>query len=122
MTPELTLFQAEWCPYSASVRQLLTELGRDFVARQVPARREDRDEMRRLTGTDSIPVLQVAGGETFAGTDEIFAYLATLEPWDQAGAHRQRYRDHEEERRQGVTGRLVEGVRRGEPEPPSAAD
>ena len=111
MPPTLTLFQAEWCPYSASVRQLLTELGRDFVARQVPARPEDREEMRRLTGSDSIPVLQTAEGETYAGTREIHEYLATLEPWDQADAHRQRYRDHREEREKGVTGELIEHFR-----------
>jgi glutaredoxin len=39
----LTLYQAEWCPYSSAVRQRLTELGIDFVAKQVPlARRIER--------------------------------------------------------------------------------
>ena len=29
----LTLYQAEWCPFSSAVREILTELGLDFVAR-----------------------------------------------------------------------------------------
>ena len=33
----LTLYQAEWCPFSSAVREILTELGLDFVARQVEA-------------------------------------------------------------------------------------
>ena len=28
----LTLYQAEWCPFSSAVREVLTELGIDFVA------------------------------------------------------------------------------------------
>jgi len=27
----LTLYQAEWCPFSSAVREILTELGLDFV-------------------------------------------------------------------------------------------
>jgi hypothetical protein len=30
----IELFQAEWCPYSSAVRERLTELGIDLVARQ----------------------------------------------------------------------------------------
>jgi glutaredoxin len=43
----MELYQAEWCPHSHKVRQRLTELGLDFVARQVPADPDDRDEMLR---------------------------------------------------------------------------
>src|SRR5207253_2334746 len=39
----MELYQAEWCPHSHKVRQRLTELGLDFVARQVAAEPEDRD-------------------------------------------------------------------------------
>ncbi|TML86014.1 MAG: hypothetical protein E6G09_04745 [Actinobacteria bacterium] len=31
----VTLYQTEWCPLSAAVREVLTEVGVDFVARQV---------------------------------------------------------------------------------------
>ena len=38
----LTLYQAEWCPFSSAVREVLTELGLDFVARQVEPWPEQR--------------------------------------------------------------------------------
>src|SRR5207248_6271171 len=71
----LELYQAEWCPASSRVRQRLTELGVDFVARQVPAERADRGALRRLTGGESIPVLVLADGSTMRGEDDIGAYL-----------------------------------------------
>ena len=71
----LELWQAEWCPDSHSVRQRLTELGADFVARQVPADREARDELRHATGTDEIPVLVPPAGPLVRGEDAILAYL-----------------------------------------------
>ena len=111
MTPAITLFQAEWCPYSSAVRELLTELGQDFVARQVPAWPEERHELRRLTGSDTIPVLQTAAGETFVGTPAIFAYLETLDAWTHASAHRERYVDHLAARQSDVPGQLVERAR-----------
>jgi glutathione S-transferase len=70
----LTLTQAEWCPYSSAVRQRLTELGLDFVARQVEPREAQR------TAVDQIPTLETEDGIRFQGTDAIFEYLATLAP------------------------------------------
>ena len=70
----IELYQAEWCPYSSAVRERLTELGIDFVARQVPPWPEQRTALVDAVGTDSIPVLD-AGGEIFVGTREIFAFL-----------------------------------------------
>ncbi len=42
----VTLYQTEWCPLSAAVREVLTELGVDFVARQVEPWPEQRQELR----------------------------------------------------------------------------
>jgi glutathione S-transferase len=53
----------------------LTELGLPFVARQVEPEPEDRDELRAVTGGDSIPVLVAEGGEAIDGADEIVAWL-----------------------------------------------
>ena len=39
----LTLYQAEWCPFSSAVREVLTELGIDFLARQVDLAKHDLD-------------------------------------------------------------------------------
>ncbi|MGI8865052.1 MAG: glutathione S-transferase N-terminal domain-containing protein [Solirubrobacteraceae bacterium] len=71
----LELYQAEWCPFSHQVRQRLTELGEPFIAHQVPAEPEDRQELRRLTGTDEIPTLVLADGTVINETDRILEYL-----------------------------------------------
>jgi glutathione S-transferase len=72
----LELYQAEWCPHSHRVRERLTELGVDFVARQVAPRRFQRDEMRAEVGTDAIPSLRTEGGQVITGDEPIMAYLA----------------------------------------------
>jgi glutaredoxin len=97
----LTLYQAEWCPYSSAVRERLTELGVDFVARQVAPRKEDRDEV------DEIPTLETESGERHAGTDAAFAFLATLSRSDDERAHRAQYRAHEEERHEEKTAQVL---------------
>jgi glutathione S-transferase len=91
----LTLYQTEWCPHSHRVRQRLTELGVDFVAKQVPARREDRADLRRATGTDRVPVLIVDAGPPLEGADAILGYLVERfeEPAD-ARVHRAKAREH----------------------------
>jgi glutaredoxin len=72
----IEIFQAEWCPYSKAVRQRMTELGVDFVARQVAPEREDRDAMRDAVGDDSIPAVKLEDGTILSGdTGEILAAL-----------------------------------------------
>ena len=72
----LTLYQAEWCPFSSRVRQRFTELGVTFAALPVPAERIDREEMRRKVGTDEIPALLLEDGAAVIGdADEIIAWL-----------------------------------------------
>lgn len=99
----LNLFQAEWCPYSAAVRERLTELGIDFVARQVEPRPEQRAELAALVAEPSIPVLQTDDGQIFAGPEEIFGYLSGLPGGKWASAHRERYHEHAGERRLELT-------------------
>jgi predicted GNAT family acetyltransferase/glutaredoxin len=103
----LTLYQAEWCPFSSAVREVLTELGLDAVMRQVEPWPEQREHLRELAGTDQIPVLQAEDGQIFRGTREIFAHLATREPWKFAEAHRRRYADHRDARESDATGQLL---------------
>jgi len=77
----IELFQAEWCPYSSLVRQQLTELGLDFVARQVPPSPDQRDELRERSGQASIPVAVLEDGTVLAGdAEEIVAALAERFP------------------------------------------
>jgi glutathione S-transferase len=53
----------------------LTELGIDFVARQVPADPAERTGMERATGRRSIPTLVLDDGSIVGGDDEILAVL-----------------------------------------------
>jgi uncharacterized protein len=107
----ITLFQTEWCPFSSAVREVLTELGLPFVARQVEPWPEDRDELRALAGSDQIPVLQAEDGTLYRGTREIFAHLRERAPGPFAAEHRQRFGDHRDARETDVPGQLIEYFR-----------
>jgi predicted GNAT family acetyltransferase/glutaredoxin len=111
----LTLYQAEWCPYSSAVREVLTELGVDFVVRQVEPEPEDRETLRALSGGDSIPVLETEDGEIVRGTRAFFRYLESREPWRHADAHRRRFEEHVHARRSDGVGKLVARFRHDRP-------
>jgi predicted GNAT family acetyltransferase/glutaredoxin len=113
--PELTLYQAEWCPFSSAVREVLTELGLDFVARQVEPWPEQRERLRAKAGTEQIPVLETEDGRLYRGTREIFAHLREREAWRFAAAQRRRFADHRDARESDVPGQLIEYFR-GTPE------
>jgi uncharacterized protein len=104
----LTLYQTEWCPFSSAVREVLTELGVDFVARQVEPWPDERNELQAVAGTDQIPVLRAEDGRLYRGTREIFAHLREREPWRFAAAHRGRFADHRDARESDAPGQLVE--------------
>jgi hypothetical protein len=78
------------------VRERFTELGVSFIARQVPADRADREEMRRKTGTDEIPALLLEDGEAITGdADALIAYLdRTFTERADAGEHHARAVEH----------------------------
>jgi predicted GNAT family acetyltransferase/glutaredoxin len=103
----LTLYQAEWCPFSSAVREILTELGLDFVARQVEPWPEQRERLSDETGSDEIPALVTEDGRAFTGTREIFAYLRTIDGWAYRSQHRQRFEDHLPARESDAVGQLV---------------
>jgi glutathione S-transferase len=83
------------------VRQRLTELGIDFVAKQVAPRQEDRE------GEHEIPLLTNEDGERFEGTDEIFEYLAALAPGESEREHRAQYRAHRADRARETTAKVL---------------
>lgn len=72
----LELFQTEWCPASRRVRQRLTELGVDYVIRQVPADKRKRSALVAATGVDAVPVLVLEDGTPLAGEERILAHLS----------------------------------------------
>ena len=98
----LTLYQTEWCPFSSAVREVLTELGLDFVARQVEPWPKDRTELKAIADTDQIPVLRTEDGRFFRGTREIFAHLQEREPSRDAAGHRRRFGAHRDARESDV--------------------
>jgi glutathione S-transferase len=71
----IELYQAEWCPHSHRVRQRLTELGLDYIARQVAPDPGDREELGRVSGERSIPTLVFDDGTVVSGEDGILAAL-----------------------------------------------
>jgi glutaredoxin len=103
----IELYQAEWCPFSAAVRERMTELGLDFVAHQVAPWPEERIALVDKTGTDEIPVL-VADGAPFVGTREIFAFLDQFDVPPAAAEHRARYHEHRAARERDTTGIVLE--------------
>jgi len=97
----LELYQAEWCPYSAAVRQRLTELGIDFVAKQVAPRQEDREDHHE------IPLLTNGDGERFEGTEAIFEFLESLAPGKAEQEHRAQYSAHRADRARETTASVL---------------
>ena len=76
----LELWQTEWCPASRRVRQRLTELGVDYLTRQVPVEQESRDALRQATASSTIPALMLEDGTTIVGEDAIRIYLDGTSP------------------------------------------
>ena len=110
----LTLYQAEWCPFSGAVREILTELGLDFVARQVEPWPEQRAALRAVSGSDRIPALETEDGRFFSGTRAVYGYLRELEGWEHGAEHRGRFVDHEAARESDAVCQLVELFEPGE--------
>ena len=85
----LELFQSEWCPSSRRVRQRLTELGIDYVNRQVPVEQFERAVLVEATGSRTVPALRLENGSVIVGEDEILTFLS--EQYEEpvgASAHR----------------------------------
>jgi uncharacterized protein len=107
----LTLYQTEWCPFSSAVREVMTELGLDFVCRQVEPWPAQRERLREIAGTDLIPVLETEDGRHVQGTRRIFDHLRELDPWRFEAAHRRRFAEHRDARETEAVGQLLEYFR-----------
>ena len=94
----IQVFQAEWCPYSSMLRERLTELGVDFVARQVAPTGPERDGLLEATGQDTIPAVVLDDGEVLAGrTEDIIAAVEErFRPWEHEEGHIRQFRAHRE--------------------------
>ena len=85
----LELWQTEWCPASQRIRERLTELGIDYVTRQVPVDKDERATLRQKTSSDTIPALVLEDGTVAIGEEAIRRHLdeQVVEP-PEAEAHR----------------------------------
>ncbi len=70
----LELYQFEGCPYCGKVRQKMTKLGLDFIARQVD--KKDRTRVEEVSGQANVPVLVDPNTDTvMPESSDIVEYL-----------------------------------------------
>ena len=71
----MKLFQVEWCPYCARVRSRMTELVLTYINVNVPRNKEDRTELREVSGQTGVPTL--VDGDIIIADDDgaIIEYL-----------------------------------------------
>ena len=71
----LEIYQFEGCPFCKKVRQKLTELQIDFIARQVEPN-GDRQRVKDISGQTGVPVLKDPNTDTvMPESDDIVDYL-----------------------------------------------
>lgn len=70
----LELYQFEGCPYCSKVRTKMSELGIDFIARQVD--KNNRNRVEEVSGQTNVPVLVDPNTDTtMPESDDIVNYL-----------------------------------------------
>lgn len=71
----VVLYQAEWCPYCARVRSVMTDMLLDYTIVNVPREHSERTALQELFGATGIPSL-VDGDVKIADDDDaIIAHL-----------------------------------------------
>lgn len=77
----LELYQFEGCPYCATVRETLDDLGLDYVVRTVPHDPADRERVHAMSGQDLVPVLvDTERSRVITDSHRIVEYLKSLPP------------------------------------------
>jgi glutaredoxin 3 len=71
----IVLYQAEWCPYCARVRQTLTDLLLDYKIVNVPEEHAKRTNVEQLFGTTGIPSMTDGDVKIADDDDAIIEYL-----------------------------------------------
>jgi glutaredoxin len=72
---KIVLYQAEWCPYCARVRQVLTDLLLDYKIVNLPRDPAQRLLAKELFGTTGIPSMTDGDVKIADDDDAIIAYL-----------------------------------------------
>jgi glutaredoxin 3 len=71
----IVLYNAEWCPYCARVRSVLTDLLLDYKCVNVPAEHGRRTVVKELFGVTGIPSMTDGDVKIADDDDAIIAYL-----------------------------------------------
>ncbi len=95
----LELWQTEWCPASRRVRQRLTELGIDYVTRQVPVEKDERTLLRERTGIRHDPGPRRAEAARSSSARRRFAATSTADRTSRAEAKAHRLKAEKARRR-----------------------
>ncbi|MBC5793412.1 MAG: glutathione S-transferase N-terminal domain-containing protein [Nanohaloarchaea archaeon] len=70
----LEVYQFEGCPFCSKVRQKMTDLGIDFIARAVDP--DDRSRVEEVSGQTNVPVLVDPNEDVvMPESDDIVEYL-----------------------------------------------
>jgi glutaredoxin 3 len=70
----LEVYQFEGCPFCSKVRQKMTDLGLDFIARSVDP--NDRSRVEEVSGQTGVPVLKDPNRDVvMPESDDIVEYL-----------------------------------------------
>ena len=70
----LELYQFEACPFCSQVREKLSDLGIDFIARQVD--KNDRERVEEVSGQTGVPVLVDPNTDTvMSESEDIVDYI-----------------------------------------------
>jgi glutaredoxin 3 len=72
---DIVLYQAEWCPYCARVRSVLTDLLLDYKIVNVPRDHAQRAALKQIFGTTGIPSMTDGENKIADDDDAIIAYV-----------------------------------------------
>ena len=71
----VVLYQAEWCPYCARVRNVMTDLLLDYKLVNVPEDHGERTNVKEVFGVTGIPSMTDGDVKIADDDDAIIAYL-----------------------------------------------
>lgn len=71
----IVLYQAEWCPYCARVRSVMTDLLLDYKVVNVPHDHSERTVVKQLFGVTGIPSMTDGDVKIADDDDAIIEYL-----------------------------------------------
>lgn len=71
----IVLYNAEWCPYCARVRSVLTDLLLDYTCVNVPPEHGRRTNVKAIFGVTGIPSMTDGDVKIADDDDAIIAYL-----------------------------------------------